>query len=251
MIRVLACVDGSNYDASVCEHAAWLAGRMGGRVLVLHACEQAAAGAPDDPAPYAILEAALHHLHDHGVEGAEAELADGDLVDAILAADAQAAVIGKRGRGAQVETRAGTGSQVESVLRRTTAPTCLASQYFLPVNRALVLLDADPNRRDAVEFIAENDELRGLDINLVIANDGADPPEAKLQWARQTLSAEEARIFSIRAEGLGAAVGQYLESRRLDLLILSRAVLLPPEDDGAQRLEARGLWAFRAPVLVC
>lgn len=251
MIRVLACVDGSNYDASVCEHAAWLAGRMGGRVLVLHACEQTLAGSADDPAPYAILESALHHLHDHGVEGVEAELAEGDLVEAVLAANAQAVVIGKRGRGTQAEGRAGTGAQVEAVLRRTTAPTCLASQYFLPINRALVLLDADPGRRDAVEFIAANEQLRGLDIDLVIANGAADPPEAKLLWARQTLAAEEARIFSIQAEGLGAAVGRYLESRRLDVLILSRAVLLPPEDDGARPLEARGLWAFRAPVLVC
>lgn len=251
MNRIVACVDGSNYDSGVCQHAAWLAGRMNGRILVLHALNQEAVSTPGGPPPGVILEMALKELRDQGVEGAEAKLAPGELVEAVLETNADALVIGKRGRGSQLDGGRGTGAQVEAILRRTSLPTCLASQYFLPIHRALVLLDSDPDRQEAVNFIASNEELRSLDIDLVIANGVDDPPRDKLQWARDVLAAEEVQVFSIQADGLGSAVAQYLESRRLDLLILSRPVLLPPQEDSSRRLETRGLWAFRAPVLVC
>jgi nucleotide-binding universal stress UspA family protein len=251
MTRIVARVDGSNYDSGVCQHAAWLAGRMNGRILAIHTRDRDAVAMLDGPSPEAILEMALKELRDQGIEDAEARLAAGDLVEAVLAVNADALVIGERGRGSQLDGGRGTGVQVEAVLRRTTLPTCLASQYFLPIHRALVLLDPDPDRQEAVNFIASNEDLRSLDIDLVIANSEDEPPRDKLQWARDMLAAEEVQIFTIQADGLGSAVAQYLESRRLDLLILSRPVLLPPEDDRGRRLETRGLWAFRAPVLVC
>jgi nucleotide-binding universal stress UspA family protein len=71
--QVTACIDGSVFAASVCDHAAWAAQRIGAPVTLLHAIDHWQAGTPRDfsgsiglGSQEALLEALAEHDHQAG-----------------------------------------------------------------------------------------------------------------------------------------------------------------------------------------
>src|SRR5689334_21873310 len=149
MADVLACIDGSAYDGSVCDHAAWLASRMDANVDVMHVIAEGTRRVPGGPAgsvaypdPRGVAGRARERLQDSGVAPRRSDIRRGDFCDVAAELGAGMYVMGKRGADSAHDRRR-LGSNVECLIRRTEAPICLASLVFLPVNRALVLLDAD------------------------------------------------------------------------------------------------------------
>lgn len=247
MADVLACVDGSSYDTSVCDHAAWLASRMGADVDVLHV---AAAGGSTASDVRDIERQARERLQDIGVAPRRSHVLEGDFCEAAVGLAPDMYVIGKRGADSARDRRR-LGSNVERLIRLTPAPICLASLVFLPVSKALVLLDADLDHRAAVEFVSRHPGLRQLDLDLVIVDAADRDPGPKLEWARAQLDSRAAEIFTVAADGLTDGLLQHMESGRADLFVISRSVLLPAPEDRLQRIEEGGLWTWRTPVLVC
>lgn len=245
MSTVLACIDGSAYDASVCDHAAWLAGGWGEAVDLLRA------GDSGDDA----LVAARERLESHGAAVGRATATSAAFADALgpAAADARVIVLGKRGERTQGR-RQTLGSKAEALLRQAGKPLCLVSQLYLPLSRALVLTDSDPEHRRAVETVSAWPALTALDLDIILMGSADDPEAAaKLAWAREALDACEADIFPIAAETPDEAAARYMEGHQVDLIVMSREMLLDPKlaGPGGAGLRRRALWAWRTPLFIC
>ena len=182
---VLACIDGSAYGASVCDHAAWLAGSTDADILVLHVDEETSgrkAVSPGGKAAKALVATAVERLRDHGASRVDGHVVSGPFVEAASALGAEIIVMGKRGSGGEGDP-GGLGRQVEGMIRATETTLCFTSKVHLPVHRALALLDADMSHRRSVEVMQAHPGLRELEADLVVV---ADPETAapKLAWAR-------------------------------------------------------------------
>lgn len=241
--RVTALVDQSAYAASVAEHAAWLCGRLGGRLQLRHARE-----------PHETVENARRFLSDltvqvtdQGAEAPQQTLVEGGVLAAAISAEADLLVMGKRGAGAQDDPTA-LGRHVDPVLRAAKVPVCLASKVFLPITRVLAVMDAEPGRRAALDLVVAQSGLADFDLDVVVAAYPGEDPAEKLALIRQTLDGR-AGAFAIHAERLGAAVWDYLSARPADLIVISREVLLTATPLHA--VSPQSLWAARASVLVC
>jgi nucleotide-binding universal stress UspA family protein len=247
MSCVLACIDTSSYANSVCDHAAWFAGRIDAHIEILHVTEGPSTGGRgvND-----LVVGAVRRLRDEGAPAAEGREAAGSFVETAVGRGADLVVMGKRGASGERDRRA-LGSRVDAMIRAAAVPVCLTSKVFLPIARAVVLLDADMGHRTAVELVASHAGLHRLDIDLVIVARQGEDPSPKLQWARAMLAARDADIFSMRADGPDDAATKYMEQHGADLVVISRAVLLPDPTARLGRIEERGLWGSRTPVLVC
>ncbi len=252
MSDVLACIDRSAYSNSVCDHAVWFAGRLDARVRAVHVDEDrsAAAATADTPRATARLDHALDRLRGEGALDATAEEVRGEFSSYASSQGADLIVMGKRGEFSHGE-RTSLGSSVEKVIRATATPVCLTSKIFLPITRALVLMDADMSHCRSVEFLAGHPGLADLDIDLVVVQASGEDASEKLDWARGSLPSPDAEAFILEAEDLDDATAHYIERAAVDLVIVSRAVLLRDVQTQLQRIEARGVWGIRTPVLVC
>jgi nucleotide-binding universal stress UspA family protein len=248
MSRVLACIDGSSYTSSVCDHAQWLAGRTNANVKVLHVRDPAAEDAfPGDPR--ALVDSAVAELESEGATEVESELVEGSFPDLAVEFAAAMIVIGKRGLANDAE-RGRLGHSVGPLVRATDTPICLAPRWFLPVERAVAILDADMAHRRTVEFLGSQPGLRELSLDLVVASMG-EAAHPKVQWARETLADREAEIYAVEAEGTDDGIRRYMASRKSDLIIISRAVLMGAADGPLRAIEDQDIWGWRTPVLIC
>lgn len=254
-VTLLACVDTSVYASSVGEHAAWLADRLSARIAVLHASEETLATTETrDQGPWTRtdvdpVEAAMWRLRDLGVISVEGRTVQRPFPQAAAEAGADMVVMGKRGVTTQ-DDRTALGHSIDVLFRTTAVPICLAPKVYLPISRVLLLLDADMQHRRALDLLAAHPGLGGDEIGaLVIAAPDAEP-DAKAALALSVIG-PAASIEVTRAAGLDAAVAQRMEAASADLIIVSRAVLLPAPRAQLRTIETRGLWGWRTPVLVC
>lgn len=139
MTALLACIDGSSYGPSVCDHVAWLADATDAQIRVLHVAD------PGEPISGELARRWLgevqDRLHDLG-RRAEGLLKSGAFGETAEAQGADVIVLGKRGLRSEAERRS-LGSNAAHLLLAGSTPMCLVSKFYLPVDRGLVLLDAD------------------------------------------------------------------------------------------------------------
>ena len=250
-MRIIALIDGSIYTASVCDHAAWIAGRTGAALELMHVIGRRETGsAPSNLSGSlslgarsalleelstldeergrlaqkrgrAILELAMEHLAAGGVTAGH-RMRIGDLLSEIDAVQDEfdVLVLGKRGEAADFATMH-LGSNLERVLRSTRKPVLVASRAFKPIETVLIAFDGGPSSSRAVEAAASDPLFRGLKIRLVtVGSDGAQARE-RLDWAKGKL---EAAGLSTSAELLPGepetVLGREVESGAADLLVL-------------------------------
>jgi hypothetical protein len=243
---VLACVDGSAYASSVCDHAGWFASDPEVGVDVVHAVEPASARVDGN----VLVERALRRLQDEGVGPLTGRSIPGDLVEIIDESRSSIVVVGKRGVDSGSE-RTVLGSHVDAIVHRSRGPVCLAPKVFLPIQRALVLLDADLSHRAALDFVASDFRISKLPLDVAIVGASQRAADPKMEMARRQLSAASADVFPLISAGLDSAVIEYMQSRAADLIVLSRAVAAPNPQAELLRIENDGLWSTRAPILIC
>ena len=206
MADVLACIDHSAYANGVCDHAAWFASDPDVGVEVLHvetssdavADSQALEG--ERVATRQLVDRSIARLHEEGVGPLSSASVAGSFVDVATQRGAAVIVMGKHGEGSAAE-RHSLGSNVEAMLRATSTPICLTSKVFLPIHRALVLLDADTSHRTAVEFVASQARLTALPTDIVVVAAPGEDPEPKVAWARSALGEPRGNVLSLVAAG--------------------------------------------------
>jgi nucleotide-binding universal stress UspA family protein len=207
--RILALVDGSTYATSVCHAAAWIAGKLGLGVDLLHILSDAHAKGTGDLSGalrlgartalmeelvtldaqraklaakhgHAILDDAAALLSGDGVAPVEKKLRHGDLIETLTALmpEVRALVIGKRGEGS-----AGAfehlGSNLERIIRSATVPVFVAAREFRPIEKVLIAYDGSASADRAVERMAQSPVFEGLTAVLVYA--GQDTPTIRSQ----------------------------------------------------------------------
>lgn len=250
-LRILALVDGSTYATSVCHAAAWIAGRLGLGVDLLHILPDAHAKGTGDLSGaltlgarkalmeelvtldaqraklvakqgHAILDDAAALLVGDGVAPVEQKLRHGDLIETLTALmpEVRALVIGKRGEGS-----AGAfdhlGSNLERIIRSATVPVFVAAREFRPIGKVLIAYDGSASADRAVERMAQSPVFEGLTAALVYA--GADTPAVRSQMnaAQTRLSAAGLQAFIAIAPGEPeTALEHKIAAEGFDLLVM-------------------------------
>ncbi|WP_137127041.1 universal stress protein [Roseomonas sp. HF4] len=249
MTRILACTDGSLYAGSVYDHAAWAAGRMkADTVQVLHVLERAVGDVPVDRsgtlgfdaseellAELAALDAARgkvalrraralladaeRRLRAGGVADVETTQRHGALVDTVAEFEpgADLLVIGKRGEAADF-ARGHLGASLERVVRASRLPVLVAARAFRPITRFLIAHDGGPAALKAVDYVAREPLLKGLECHLVTV--GA-PGGGVLDQAAAPLRSAGFEVTARTLEGdPEKAIGAHVGEAGIDLLVM-------------------------------
>ncbi|UMA67043.1 universal stress protein (plasmid) [Roseivivax marinus] len=216
--KIIALVDGSTYSKSVCDHAAWIAGRSAYAVELMHVLGRREGGAGSDLSGAislgarsallkelssldeqraklsltrgrAILEDAKALLEDSGVRATE-HLRHGDLIEAISEkqSDAQMILIGKRGEAADF-AKGHLGSNLERVVRSASKPLFIASRAFRPIGNVLIAYDGSVSAMRAVDYVARSPIYAGLGIKIVTVGSATDDTKKGLEDAKAMLLA--------------------------------------------------------------
>jgi hypothetical protein len=230
--QVIACVDSSEYLESVCDHAAWFAGKVSGGLELLHVQERPAArtdwgiralvGARGASESARLLARAEGRLTEQGVEATAVSGARGDFpeVAARRCGAADLVVLGRHGcAGAAAHE---LGPNVRRIIGRVAGPVCVAPKLFLPISRALVVSPPPGRDRRFADALAKAPYLDGVAISI------AGLPETDERPAEG---------------GRAAAAGP-------DIIVLPRAALLGAQGDRLIHRAAQRLLSSPLPVLV-
>lgn len=218
MTHLIAVIDGSTYSESVCDHAAWIAGRNGQPVVVVHVLGRR--DVSSEPANLsgsiglgarsellselaeldaqkarlaqkrgrAILDGARARLETAGVAEVSTRLRHGELLETVeeFEDDAQLLVIGKRGEAADF-TGDHLGSNLERVVRATNKLVLVASRSFQPIKRVLIAFDGGPSALKAINHIATSKLFDDLACELLTVGTANAETQRELEGAAALL----------------------------------------------------------------
>lgn len=249
--KIVALVDGSIYSASVCDHAAWIAGRTGAPVELIHVLGRREASDTHDHSGAialgartalmeelaaldaqraklishrgrAILEDAQALLEKAGVTEVTTRLRQGDIVEAVadVEADARVILIGKRGEAADF-AKGHLGSNLERIVRASHKPVFVASRAYKQISKVLVAYDGGASAMKAVDHIARSPLFQGLSVHIVTVG-GASPEVTKgLADAKAMLKAAgieaETSVLPGQPE---AALAKLVDEAQFDMLVM-------------------------------
>jgi len=192
-MKLLVCVDGSEYSRSCCSYAAWMAGKLGAEIEVVYVSDLRQFEAPfiadlggslglqpsqtvlpklqelEKQKAALVLKGAEKLTREAGFSG---ELAlthkTGFLVDSLaeLEASASLTVIGKRGENANFATEH-LGSTMERVARAARIPCLVASRSFRPVKKLMIAYQNASSCEAAVDYFCSTKAFCDLEFHLV------------------------------------------------------------------------------------
>lgn len=249
--KIIALVDGSIYSASVCEHAAWVSGRTGSPVELIHVL-----GRREAPEKYdrsgsiqlgarsklleelaeldaqrsklvsqrgrAILEDARKIVDEAGVAEITTRLRQGDIVEAVseVEKDARVIIVGKRGEAADF-AKGHLGSNLERIVRAATKPVLVASRAFKPISKLLVAYDGGTSAMKAVDHIARTPLFQGLTVHVVTVGNATAEVKKGLEDAKALLKAAGIEADSSILPGQPeSALGKLVDEASFDMLVM-------------------------------
>lgn len=250
-IKVLACIDASNYATSVVEHAAWAAARLSATVEVLHVIQRndavaarndlsgtvglgaksglleeltridEAEGKLAQEKGRALLASARAHLEELGQREIALTHRHGGIVETIVEreADADLVVIGKRGASADF-AKGHLGSKVERVVRQSVKPVLVASRTFTQPAAAVVAFDGGASSRKALAFAATSPVMSDVDLHVVMAARDDRESEDRMNWARELISGRPGSTVKIVAGKAEEVIAQEVATTGSKLLIM-------------------------------
>lgn len=249
--KIIAFVDGSVYSASVCEHAAWVSGRTGSPVELIHVLGRREAPDKQDLSGAirlgarskllaelseldaqrsklishrgrAILEDARKIVDEAGVAEITTRLRQGDIVEAVseVEKDARVIIVGKRGEAADF-AKGHLGSNLERIVRAATKPVLVASRSFKPISKLLVAYDGGTSAMKAVDHIARTPLFQGLSVHVVTVGTATAEVKKGLDDAKALLKAAgieaETSILPGQPE---TALGKLVDEASFDMLVM-------------------------------
>ncbi len=249
--RIIALVDGSIYSRSVCDHAGWVAGRMGAGVDLLHVLGRREGAEKSDLSGSiqlgarsalltelaeldaqraklvaqrgrAILDDARAVLEAAGVAPVGVKLRHGDLVETVAELEQAASmiVIGKRGEAADF-AREHLGSNLERIARAAHRPVLVAARAFHPIERVLVAFDGRASALKTVEHLATNPLFEGLALHLVTVGEETQASAQALQTAKAALHAAGRQVEVSQSPGQpGAVLAQMVVQGPYDMVVM-------------------------------
>jgi len=252
MRKITALIDGSAYSHSVCDHAAWVAGRTDRSIEILHVLGrrhlssstqnlsgQIGLGArtklltelSEHDAQRAklakvrgraILDDARTHLTEAGIEKVETHLRHGGVVENVheLEDDTDLIVIGKRGEAADFD-KGHIGSNLERVVRATKKPVLVASRAFRPITRVLIAFDGGKSALKAVDHLAASKLLQDTHITLLTVGEPKEETRRQIDGAAALLKEAGFSVEATVKPGQPETViASTVEADKHDLLII-------------------------------
>jgi nucleotide-binding universal stress UspA family protein len=252
MAHILSCTDGSPYAASIYQHSAWAATRLGIGVKVLHVLDahrersqggdltgaigfNAGAGLTEELVKFeeaqariarikgkAILDDARQQLTAAGVADIETLQRHGSLVETLteLEAAAELIVIGKRGDHA-ASAKGHLGGQFERVIRTSIRPVLATSRAFPPISKFLIAYDGGPSITKALDFLITSPLLKGMPCHLLRAGKIDDNATWYLEEAAQRLRQAGYDVTSTATAGSPEdSITAAVTAQRADLLVM-------------------------------
>lgn len=217
--HVVACLDDSAFAPSVCDHAAWAAGRLQAPLTFLHVIDHRHAAAGGDLSgsigfgaqedlleKFAALDeqkgrlamergrrllAAAHaRARDAGLPEPASRQVHGQLVETLaeLEPALRLLVLGKRGETAHL-AQEHLGSNLERVIRAVHRPILVVPAEFRRPERILMAFDGSPTAHRSIVTLAGNPLVQGLRAHVVMAGDDTPAHRIALQQAADTLEA--------------------------------------------------------------
>ncbi|MXN63457.1 universal stress protein [Stappia sp. GBMRC 2046] len=250
--RLIALVDGSVYSKSVCDHAAWIAGRTSAAVDLLHVIgRRETASAPTNLSGNitlgartalleelsaldeqkaklaqkrgrAILEDAKEIIEADGINKVSAKLRIGDIVETVseFEKNAEMVVIGKRGEAADF-AKLHLGSNLERVARASKKPVFVASRAFKPIKRFLIAFDGGTSSMKAVDHVSRSPLFAGLECRLLMVGTETAETRKKLDDARTVLEAGGYEVRSGIVQGTPeTAIAATVDSDDIGILVM-------------------------------
>ena len=252
MKTLLACIDASSYSASVTDHAAWAAGRLGASVELLHVIQRNDAvaarhdlsGAMGVGARSSLLEelvaideaegrvarergrllllAAEERIRASGIEAVRATHRHGGIVETVIEreTDADIVVIGKRGASHEFAPDH-LGSKIERVIRESIRPVLVASREFKTPTRVMIAFDGGASARKAVEFAASSSLFKDLEVHVTMAGKRGAQAEKDMAWALETLGQAALKTESVFLDAsAGEAIPKYVEANGIGMVVM-------------------------------
>jgi nucleotide-binding universal stress UspA family protein len=252
MKQILACTDGSQYATSVYDHAAWVAGRTGASVHLLHMLDplHERANSADWSGNLTtdtsdellqefvrleearsklarergkrLLTAATDYLSSRIQTPVTTEQQHGELVEAVSRMETKfdLLILGKRGESADF-AKMHLGSSLERVLRASHRPVLVASREFRPIERILIAYDGGPSIEKAMAFAVSEPLLQGLECHLVRAGKIDEKAEWFLHEAADKIRASGFSVTPHLIPGHPEeAISGLVTSKEIDLLVM-------------------------------
>ncbi len=248
MPTIVALVDGSLYSHSVCDNAAWIAGRTGAELELMHVLGRRHPAGPTNlsgsislGARSALLEELATHdeqaaklAQRHGraiLEDAQAHVAEagitattrlrlGDLLEEIAEHDADMIVIGKRGEAADF-AKLHLGSNLERIARTWPKPLFVAARAFRPVKRFLIAFDGGPSSLRALDYVASSPLFSDLEGHVLMAGPDTEKNRKALGNAAAALESAGMTVDTSLTPGqVGTVIAAAVDTQAIDLLIM-------------------------------
>lgn len=251
MLRVVACIDGSQAAPAVCDYAAWASRHMETPMMLLHVLDEERYPAEPDLAGNIGLgsreqlledlaeldrkraKLALehgHHLLDEaqrrvstaGIEDVIQRQRHGGLAESLLALENQTRllVMGLHGESSS-ERDTHIGSQLETVIRSMHRPILLVPDEYREPRSAMLAFDGSATAFKGVELLAGSPVLRGMPLHLVMIGPDTNDRWEQLRKAEKMLAGLGTEItLAIRAGDVEPALHAYQEEHDLDILVM-------------------------------
>lgn len=252
MKKIYTCLDAASHSASVCDYAAWAAGRLGAPLHLLHLMEERLFQ-PQFEAGVSRLafdgqDAFVRRQQDHWLQDRDLALEygvqllaaarsrataahasnqacseqQGSLTGLLSSIDAEAQLVVA---GQHHFSAAGAGVSADfrtvSAFRSLQCPLLVCNASFRPVSAFVLAFDGLLKGCNAVDTVAGSVLLRGAKCHLVMAVQDRENAREKMDWARTTLESRGFDVTSAIVAGEPQAVlHDYLASHPVDLLVM-------------------------------
>lgn len=198
---VLTCIDGSRYSNAVCDYAAWIAGRIGAPLKLLHNVEHSATPAMADLSGSIglgsqeellaeltnleqqrsrlllergtlMLDAARQRVAEAGVAQVLTCQRHDSLNESLIELEdhIRVLVIGIRGERHGASER-GLGAQLENVARTLHRPILVVNREFRQPRTLMLAFDGSEAARKALQMVASSPLFKGMPCHLVYVGD--------------------------------------------------------------------------------
>lgn len=251
MLRVVACIDGSQAAPAVCDYAAWASKNMETPMMLLHVLDEERYPAEPDLAGNIGLgsreqlledlaeldrkraKLALEHGH-HMLDEAQKRVSEagigeviqrqrhGDLTESLLALENQTRllVMGLHGESSS-DRDTHVGSQLETVIRSMHRPILLVPDEYTEPRSAMLAFDGSATAFKGVELLAGSPVLKGMPLHLVMVGPDTNDRWEQLRKAEKMLAGLESEItLAIRAGDVEPALHAYQEEQDIDILVM-------------------------------
>lgn len=250
--KLIALVDGSVYSRSVCDHAAWVAGRIKADVEILHILGRrrlartqsnlsgniglgARSTLLQELAEYdvqrsklanekgrAILEDAKAILLEANAGEVTTRLRNDDVISTVeeLEDETDLVIIGKRGEAADF-AKLHLGSNLERVVRASKKPILVASRAFQPIERFMLAFDGGASANKALEHILRSRMFPGLECHILSVGEPGGQADIRLNEAAERLRGAGYAVTATLAQGQpDMVITEAVERQKIGLLVM-------------------------------